>query len=54
MKLTPQLVLGSNWESRYHLMLTGRCPLAFPDEETFLEFLTELLSILSAQNLSGT
>lgn len=35
------------------MMLTGRCPLAFPKEEMFIEFLTELLSILSSHRLTG-
>ena len=47
------MVLGPDWESKYNLLLSGRCPLGFPDEQTFHECLDELLALLMAKRLTG-
>jgi len=51
-KLLAKNVLGNNWETRYNLLIEGRCPLSFPDEETFLSCISELTEILISAGIS--
>eukprot|EP01127_Copromyxa_protea_P019434 TRINITY_DN6305_c0_g2_i1.p1 TRINITY_DN6305_c0_g2~~TRINITY_DN6305_c0_g2_i1.p1 ORF type:complete len:202 (+),score=32.38 TRINITY_DN6305_c0_g2_i1:24-608(+) len=55
-KLLAEEVLGDNWYERYSLMLQGRCPLGFPDENSWNLFLAEFLTLMFDNHpyLTGT
>jgi hypothetical protein len=48
-----KIALGDNWQVRYSNMLLGKCPLSFPDVDTWIQFSSELAEVLKAENLSG-